>query len=127
VETVRAIPRRKAPVYTITDAVKPLSEDVSNRQRRYLISMGVRTICLVLAVLLWGRIPWWLMGFLLVGAIVLPYVSVVFANGGRQPVKLPHAHHLTGIPEPHGPEAVPAELEGSALKELSGPDPEIRP
>jgi hypothetical protein len=114
-------------VYTITDAVKPLTEDVNDRQRRYLISMGIRTICLVLAVLLWDRIPWWLMGFLLVGAIVLPYVSVVFANGGRQPVKLPHAHHLTGIPEPRSPAAPSAVPERSALKEISGPDPEIRP
>jgi len=114
-------------VYTITDAVKPLSEDVSNRQRRYLMSMGLRTICLVLAVLLWDRIPWWLMGFLLVGAIVLPYVSVVFANGGRQPAKLPHAHHLVGLSDPDGSQVTPAEPERSALKEISGPDPEISP
>ncbi|MEO5877029.1 MAG: DUF3099 domain-containing protein [Streptosporangiaceae bacterium] len=124
---MRALRRRKATVYTITDAVKPLSEDVSSRQRRYLVAMGVRTACLVLAVLLWGRIPGWMLGFLLVGAIILPYLSVVFANGGRQPQRLPRAHDLVGMSDPEGVVVVPKEPEGSALKEISGPDPEIRP
>lgn len=85
VEGVRALSRRKTTVYTVTDASRPLSEDVDERQRHYLISMGIRLACLLLAVVLWGRIHPVLLGLLLVGAILLPYTAVVFANGGRKP------------------------------------------
>ncbi|GAB2838857.1 hypothetical protein GCM10022221_42950 [Actinocorallia aurea] len=79
--------RRKAPVYTVTEAPRPLSEDVAGREKRYLISMGVRTVCFVLAVLLWHQVHWVIGALLLVGAIILPYVSVILANGGRTPEK----------------------------------------
>jgi hypothetical protein len=85
VECVRVLSRRKTTVYTVTDAARPLSEDVDERQRHYLISMSIRLVCFVLAVALWGRIHPVLSGLLLVGAILLPYTSVVFANGGRKP------------------------------------------
>lgn len=84
-EGVRVLSRQKTTVYTVTDASRPLSEDVDERQRRYLISMSVRMICFILAVVLWGRVHPVLSGLLLVGAILLPYTSVVFANGGRRP------------------------------------------
>lgn len=86
-EGVRVLSRRKTTVYTVTDASRPLSEDVDERQRRYLISMGVRMICFILAVALWGRVHPVLSGLLLVGAILLPYTSVIFANGGPKPTK----------------------------------------
>jgi hypothetical protein len=82
---VRVIPRRKAAVYTVTDAHRPMSEDIDYRQRRYLVSMGIRTACFVLALFLAGHAPWWVVAILLVGALVLPYISVVIANGGREP------------------------------------------
>ncbi|MEO3784345.1 DUF3099 domain-containing protein [Actinocorallia sp. B10E7] len=82
---MRALSRRKTTVYTVTDASRPLSEDVDERQRHYLISMGIRMVCFLLAVALWGRIHPVLLGILLVGAILLPYTSVIFANGGRLP------------------------------------------
>jgi len=47
---------------------------------RYLISMGIRTACFVLAVFVEGPIRW----VLVAAAVVLPYVSVVFANAGRE-------------------------------------------
>ncbi len=79
---MRRRPRRTTaePVYRITGARRPVSADVDARQRRYLISMGVRTCCFVLAVVMPG---WWRAAFL-VAAMVLPYVSVVLANGGRE-------------------------------------------
>lgn len=58
-----------------------MSEDIDHRQRRYLISMGIRTVCVLLVVVLPD--PWrW---FAAAGAIFLPYIAVVFANGGREP------------------------------------------
>ena len=78
--------QREPEVYTVTDAPRPMSEDIGRRQRRYLISMGVRTVCFggaVLAAI--AGAPWWLAVLMVVGAALLPYFAVVFANGGREP------------------------------------------
>jgi hypothetical protein len=56
-----------------------------HRMKRYLISMSVRTVCFVLAVVLDG----WLRWTMAAAAIVLPYVAVVMANAG--PRKGTHA------------------------------------
>lgn len=110
-EDVRVIPRRRADVYTVTDAHRPLSEDIDHRQRRYLLSMGIRTLCFVLAVILASlHAAWWAIALPLVGALILPYISVVFANGGREPEA--RATFTTD--------------DGSSQKGLSGPRPEIR-
>ncbi|GGV35394.1 hypothetical protein GCM10010182_69290 [Actinomadura cremea] len=78
--------RREAEVHTVTNAPRPMSEDIGYRQRRYLVSMGVRTGCFVGAVLsAIAGAPFWLVGLMVVGALFLPYVSVIFANGGREP------------------------------------------
>lgn len=60
-----------------------MREDVDYRTKRYLVSMGVRTVCFVLAVATDGWVRW----ALIAAAIVLPYLSVVFANGGRESVR----------------------------------------
>ena len=127
---MRALTRRKTNVYTITDASRPLSEDVDERQRRYLISMSIRTACLVLAVLLWGHIHPVFSALLLVGAILLPYTSVVFANGGRKP---PPRAKLSGPSGFSGPRALPSSRQvgaasGEAAREPdSGPHSETTP
>ncbi|MDP9417960.1 MAG: DUF3099 domain-containing protein [Actinomycetota bacterium] len=87
------------PVYQITGARRGVSEDVSARQRRYLASMSVRTACFVLAIVTSG---WW-QGAFLVGAIVLPYVSVVFANAGRE-----RAPDLPAVPSAPAVRALPS-------------------
>jgi DUF3099 family protein len=69
-------------VHTVTDAKRPMSEDIAYRQRRYLISMGVRVVAFLLAVFLFHGI--WRFVFAFV-ALVVPYFAVVFANGGREP------------------------------------------
>ncbi|RFS83981.1 DUF3099 domain-containing protein [Actinomadura spongiicola] len=77
---------RRPDVYTVTDAPRPMSEDIGHRQRRYLLSMGVRTGCFVGAILAAvAGAPVWVMILLVVGALFLPYVAVIFANGGREP------------------------------------------
>ncbi|MDQ1604913.1 MAG: hypothetical protein QOE01_2758 [Actinomycetota bacterium] len=73
----------KRPVYQITGARRGVSADVDRRARRYLVSMGVRTVCFVLAVLLHGWLRWVMIG----AALVLPYLSVVFANSGRERIE----------------------------------------
>lgn len=69
---------REPEVYTITSAAVSHSEELGHRQRRYLISMGVRTVCFVLAVAVDGWPRW----VFLAGAVFLPYVAVVLANAG---------------------------------------------
>ncbi len=81
----------------ITTAEPGHSVDVSGRQRRYLISMAIRTICFIGAVAVGPGILRWV---LVVGAVLLPYVAVVMAS--RMPTRasagLPTArlgHELT--------------------------------
>lgn len=66
----------------ITTAPRSHGEDISARQRRYLISMGIRTACFILAVVFVGH---WEMWVFLVASLVLPYVAVVLANVGSNP------------------------------------------
>ncbi|MEZ5157328.1 MAG: DUF3099 domain-containing protein [Candidatus Nanopelagicales bacterium] len=70
---------RSNDVIPITGAQVPLSEDQRLRTRRYLISMAIRTVCFVGAIIASG----WLRWTLVAGAVVLPYIAVVMANAGR--------------------------------------------
>ena len=69
-----------AEVFTITDAQRGLSVEQTGRTRRYLISMGIRTACVLGAIV----VPGWPRWILLAGAVVLPYFAVVIANAGRE-------------------------------------------
>ena len=69
-------------VYDITSAQKSLSTDQPGRQRRYFISMTVRTACFILTVILPSPFRW----FALAGAVFLPYIAVVVANAGRETI-----------------------------------------
>ncbi|NMM23062.1 MAG: DUF3099 domain-containing protein [Phycicoccus sp.] len=52
--------------------------------RRYLVSMIIRTVCFVLAVVAIAVLHWNVVGWLLVvAAVVLPYIAVVMANATR--------------------------------------------
>jgi hypothetical protein len=64
----------------ITSAHTSHSERIRGRQRRYLISMGIRTMCFVLAVVADGWMRW---GFI-VAAVVLPYFAVIVANAAGE-------------------------------------------
>ncbi|GAA3179545.1 MULTISPECIES: DUF3099 domain-containing protein [Streptomyces] len=72
-----------AQVFRITGARAGLQEDVRGRQRRYVISMIVRTISVILAATLWNVERHVAVVALVLGA-VLPYIAVVIANAGRE-------------------------------------------
>jgi hypothetical protein len=72
-------------VHLVTQAKRPLSEDIRYRQRRYLIMMGIRAACFVIALVMFVNHAGWLTAIPAVGAIFLPYFAVVMANGGREP------------------------------------------
>ncbi|MFJ5994682.1 DUF3099 domain-containing protein [Streptomyces sp. NPDC092370] len=70
-------------VFRITGARAGLQDDVRGRQRRYVISMTVRTISVILAATLWN-VERHVAVVALVLGLVLPYIAVVIANAGRE-------------------------------------------
>ena len=70
-------------IYDVTNAQRGLSGDQGARQKRYFISMMVRTACFILTVITPSPYRW----FFLVGAVTLPYISVIMANGGRETIR----------------------------------------
>jgi hypothetical protein len=84
-------------VHSITGAATPHSDDMDARIRRYLISMAIRTACVVLAFVVHGPTRW----VFLVGAVGLPYIAVVMANvaTGQRRTAVPKvdAQPLTGL------------------------------
>ena len=68
--------RKDEPVYSITSAKSGASDDILSREVRYGVSMGIRTVCFVGAVIADG----WLRWVLVVAAFILPYVAVIMAN-----------------------------------------------
>ncbi|MFJ3906697.1 DUF3099 domain-containing protein [Streptomyces sp. NPDC090025] len=70
-------------VFRITGARQGLADDVRGRQRRYVISMSVRTLSVIAAASLWNVQRPVAIVALVVGAL-LPYVAVVIANAGRE-------------------------------------------
>jgi len=70
-------------IQSITTAQSGLTADQSARQRRYFISMMIRTACFILTVLLPSPFRW----IALVGALTLPYIAVIAANAGRETIK----------------------------------------
>ncbi|MFJ4849520.1 MULTISPECIES: DUF3099 domain-containing protein [unclassified Streptomyces] len=92
-------------VFRITGAAAGLSDDVRARQRRYIISMSIRTVSFVLAVVLW-QVSTPLAWITLVLGLVLPYIEVVVANAGRENARgLPRTH----IAPPERPALGPGE------------------
>ena len=79
-------------VHRISDAPRPLAEDVSARSRNYMISMGVRTVLFILALIFSG----WLRWAFFAGSLILPYVAVMLANEGksRRSEALPPITHV---------------------------------
>ena len=68
---------------SISNVGQPLSKDQSSRAPKYFISMMIRTLCFILAVILPSPYRW----IALFGAVVLPYIAVIVANAGRETIK----------------------------------------
>jgi hypothetical protein len=89
----------------ITTATRSHREDIALRQRRYLISMSIRTICFVLAIFSMGH--WWLWVFV-AASFFLPTIAVVVANSHTSP-------------DPGGPDLFNPDLSTRALGGPSQP------
>ncbi len=78
----------------ITSAPEAPEQAFGARERRYFISMVIRTLCFVGACLTEGPVRW----TLVVAAVFLPYFSVVLANAG---VRLTRATGSDFVPMEH--------------------------
>ncbi|MER7476788.1 DUF3099 domain-containing protein [Streptomyces sp. NPDC126510] len=109
-------------VFRITGARTGLQEDVRGRQRRYVISMTVRTISVVLAATLWNVERHVAIVALVLG-LVLPYIAVVIANAGRENApSLPSTFVVSHARPMIGPSG-PGDRSGESVAEdaVSGP------
>lgn len=64
------------PVQSVTTAPESLRDEQDGRIRRYLITMGIRTVSFVLAIVTTGILRW----TFIVLAVFLPYIAVVLVN-----------------------------------------------
>ena len=67
-------------VHSITDAAAAHSEEMRQRMIKYAVAMGIRMVCLVLIFVVDG----WFKVIPIIGAVFLPWVAVIVANGGDQ-------------------------------------------
>lgn len=108
-----------AQVFRITGARQSLADDVRGRQRRYVISMSIRTLSVIAAAVLWNVERHVALVALVLG-ILLPYISVVIANAGRENIpSLPStfvpapSRPMLAPPPPHGESAEPVPEAGT--------------
>jgi len=67
----------------ITTAATSRNADIAARQKRYLISMSIRSVCFIGAVATGLAHIDWAWPILIVAALVLPYIAVVMANAAH--------------------------------------------
>jgi hypothetical protein len=84
----------------ITTATRSHADDIAMRQKRYLISMTIRTVCFLLAVLSIGH---WFLWVFLGASFFLPTIAVIVANSNSSP-------------DPGGPEYFEPDLSTRALE-----------
>jgi len=74
---------RRDQAHLVTEARQSRSAEINQRERRYLLMMGMRLVCFVVTVVMFVNHAGWLTVIPAVGAIALPYFAVVVANTRR--------------------------------------------
>jgi hypothetical protein len=75
-------------VHAITSAGRSHTDQLRDRTRNYLISMGIRTGAFVAAFFTEGWVRWTCVGL----AFVLPYIAVLMANSGTEKRTVPSSY-----------------------------------
>jgi hypothetical protein len=75
------VTRAPGPILVTTAPQSP-REEQQQRQRRYLITMGVRVVAVILAIVLVALDLRWEAGIAVAASLVLPWIAVVAANAG---------------------------------------------
>ncbi|RII13477.1 hypothetical protein DSC45_24300 [Streptomyces sp. YIM 130001] len=118
---MRRTPRGRdgPPAESITGARTSLTQDVRARQRRYIVAMLIRSVCVVVMALTWDRWPV-LAVAALVGAVAIPYIAVVVAQAGWRQGRGARPELAAAAPAP----ATPVVLEPTLILP---PEPEPEP
>ena len=74
---------RHRDVALVTAAPKSRPEEIDDRRRRYMITMGIRTVLFALSVFLFRGVARYIAAGL---SLVMPYFAVVLANAGPKRV-----------------------------------------
>jgi hypothetical protein len=98
----------------VTTAGKSPREEQRERTRRYLITMGVRVVCFVLAIVLVGLHLRWAAAVAVAASLILPWIAVVAANAGptRGSVETPALYSPQRPRELDGPDRRPGGHDG---------------
>ncbi len=67
----------------ITDAARSQDDQLTSRQRRYVVMMGVRVACVIVGAILVGvRAPllWLWLPLVALGMVLIPWLAVLLAN-----------------------------------------------
>lgn len=77
--------RSEQPVLVTTAPENP-REELRRRQRRYLVTMGIRVVCFIGAILLVSVGLRWEAAVAVAASLILPWVAVIAANAGPRPM-----------------------------------------
>ena len=87
--------------FLVTTAGKSPRDELHQRTRRYLITMGIRVLCFILAIVLYELDLDWEAAFAIAGSLILPWIAVVAANAGPTRGEASHPSLYTP-PQPRG-------------------------
>lgn len=74
--------KRVEDIVLITQAQQARSQELEQRERRYLVTMGIRVVAFIVAVSLYPVLPKVWLGVAIAAALVLPWIAVCAANAG---------------------------------------------
>ncbi|HEX7996170.1 MAG TPA: DUF3099 domain-containing protein [Streptosporangiaceae bacterium] len=89
--------------HLVTEARESRSAEIGQRERRYLVMMGIRVVCFVITVVMFLTHAGWLTVIPAFGAIALPYFAVVVANSRRQTAPSGFRPYRPNLPERYVP------------------------
>ena len=102
---------RPSEAVRITTAATTRGSDIGARQKRYIVAMTIRTLCVVGAAITGAAGLTWVWPFLIVAGVFLPYFAVVEANAAEtrsDAFELPDSDYRHELGPGAGPHDSPA-------------------
>jgi len=100
-------------VLSITDVPESHTDEMHRRMVKYSLAMGIRLACLLLFFFIDGWARW----LFVAGAVFLPWIAVVIANGGSDQSNLKHSDALLDPAEAAAKAAEPVVVPGEIVDE----------
>ncbi len=116
---MRRVSRRRPDPVLITDAPQSPGRERLSREIRYLIMMGTRAVCLIVAAILVSAKPahygYWVIACV-VGMVALPWLAVLIANDRPAKDQYRMSRYLRrAAPSPTDPHSLPAPREARVI------------